>query len=202
MKTIKTLSILIAGIFLLITCSESDYFTNVDPLPLGETLKNGNENPSTEPVMVTVPFKVNLTVWNYSEPDDRCEPNVFLTMRGNGVVAHLGNMTTEMTFCADISHFPVGPYGPGTGVFIAANGDELNFEFDDGEIVWNEGNNAAYYPTTFNDKMYFTGGTGRFEEASGDFKSNAFVHFADDDDPIWHTDFFSEGTLTLIKGKR
>ena len=108
-------------------------------------------------------------------------------------------MTTTMVFCADGG--PVGPYGDGTGTFVAANGDELYFDLDFGEIIENTGDNAPYYPTRFNDEVLFTGGTGRFEEASGSFMTNAFVHFDDPTDPddMWHTDFFSTGTLILVK---
>ena len=105
-----------------------------------------------------------------------------------------------MVFCANEG--AVGPYGDGTGKFVAANGDELYFDLDYGIIVWNEGDDNAFYPTRFNDEVLFTGGTGRFEGASGSFMTNAFVHIPPDPtdpDDLWHTDFFSTGTLILVK---
>lgn len=46
--------------------------------------------------------------------------------------------------------------------------------------------------------MTFTGGTGRFEGASGEAMTNAFVHDGTDE---WRTDFFPAGNLILVKGK-
>ena len=61
-------------------------------------------------------------------------------MVGNGNISHLGKMTTRMEFCANGG--PTGPYGNGFGKFVAANGDELYFDLEYGEIVWNDEDNA------------------------------------------------------------
>ena len=53
--------------------------------------------------------------------------------------------------------------------------------------------------TCLNDPIIFTGGSGRFEGAEGMAYTNAFVHDGADE---WRTDFFSTGSLTLVKGKR
>jgi pimeloyl-ACP methyl ester carboxylesterase len=66
----------------------------------------------TEPLTVTVPLKFDLTVWNYSDPTDtRCGgfPDMFLTMKGEGTISHLGKITTVMTFCSNLI---TGVYGP------------------------------------------------------------------------------------------
>ena len=193
MKTLRKLLFLLAGIGLLISCSKSDDMLPIDDLQEG-TLKSAN----AEPVMVTVPFKADFSVWDQSDgTDPRCEPNlVFLTMVGDGNINHIGKMTTRMTFCLDISTLY---YYYTEGSFVAANGDELWFEIPVGQIVLNDGDNSSYYQTRFNDPVFFTGGTGRFVGASGEAMTNAYVHDGEDE---WRTYFFSTGTLILIIGKR
>ena len=194
MKTLRRLLFLFAGIGLLISCSKSDDMLPIDD-PLGSTLKSAKN----ESVTVSVPFKANFSVWDhsdYSDPQCGGPPNFFLTMVGDGNITHLGKMTTRMTFCCDVS---TGIYTNTIGSYVAANGDELWFEILEGLIVPNEGDNSSYYQTRFDDPVIFTGGTGRFEDASGEAMTNAYVHDGEDE---WRTDFFSTGTLILVKGKR
>lgn len=99
-----------------------------------------------------------------------------------------------MTFCNNIQS---GDYWETDIVFIAANGDELYASIPEGKVIPNEETNSSYYSSRFNDKMFFTGGTGRFNEVSGEGWSNAYVHhsptadYRQEGDDIWHTDFFS-----------
>ena len=176
--------ILTAGICLLMACSTKDA-----------------KNKSEEPAMETVLFKAEFTVWNESaEPSESCgDYSHQLIMVGNGNSSNLGKMTTKMVFCADLE--TTGAYGNGTGTFVADNGDELYFDLKIGEIILNEANNASFYPTRFDDRVNFTGGTGRFEGISGYFMTNAFVHFPnpEDENDVWHTDFFSSGLIILKK---
>ncbi len=145
---------------------------------------------------VTVPFKTNLSVWDHSDyTDTRCglPPVFYLTMIGDGNINHLGKMTTQMNFCVNVS---TGYYYNTVGSFVAANGDELFFEIPSGQIFLNEKDNKDYYKTRFDDPIYFTGGTGRFEGATGEATTNAFVHNGTDE---WRTDFFSKGYIKLPK---
>ena len=200
MKTLKALLFLFAGIGLLISCSKSDEMLPIDD-PQESTLKSAKN----EPHMVSVPFKADFSVWDHSDYSDlSCGgyPVFLLTMLGNGNITHLGKMTTMMTFCCDVS---TGYYYNTVGSFVAANGDELSFEIIEGQIVPNDEPNSAYYQSKFNDLVTFTGGTGRFEDATGSAYTHAYVH-NDEDGPEgpdeWRTDFFSKGTLILVKGKR
>ena len=195
MKTVKRLLFFIAGICLMISCSESDETLMVDD-PLGSNLKSDKSGSVT----VTVPFKADFSVWNKSD-GTKCEreADYFLTMEGSGNITHLGRMTTSMTFCAEATNLPQRYYGT-VGSFVAANGDELLFVIPDGLIVVNDEDNSDYYQAKFNDPISFVGGTGRFEGASGEAMTNAYVHAFPQDE--WRTDFFSEGTLILVKGKR
>ena len=159
----------------------------------------GRVDPGDYPVTVEVPFKANFSVWDHSDyTDPRCGgfPVFFLTMKGSGTVTHLGVITTEMTFCCNVL---TGAYWDTEGSLLAANGDELFIEIPVGQIVLNTGDDAAYYQTRFDDPAMFVGGIGGFEGASGSWTTNAFVHDGADE---WRTDFFSTGTLVLVKGKR
>ena len=149
---------------------------------------------------VSVPFKADFSVWNQSDfTDVTCGvPPIFnFTMEGSGNITHLGKMTTIMKFCIDSS---TGHYTGVDGIFVAANGDELHFFIDEGWVIPNEGDNSSYYQSRFDDPMYFTGGTGRFKDATGEATTNAFVHELPVEE--WRTDFFSQGVLILKKGSK
>jgi hypothetical protein len=209
MKIIKQLLFLIACISMLMACTKSDVFipdetqsTTLKTDTDATTLKKGKR----DPVMVSVPLKTHFTVWNHTDPtDSSCGemPILKITMIGEGIISHLGRINTTMTFCNDIS---TGDYWETDVVFIAANGDELYASIPVGKVIDNDEENSNYYNKRFNDEMFFTGGTGRFKGASGMAMTNAYVHLPTDEyrhegDEIWHTDFFSTGTLILIKGK-
>lgn len=189
MKTLLKIIFLMAVISLFAGCNKTNDFVPDKELQLK----------SAHPITVEVPFKANFTVKDYSDYTDRsCGPAPIysLTMKGEGNINHMGNITTEMTFCCNTSN---GSYWDTNCTFVAANGDELYATIPTGKILPNEGDNSDYYETYFNDKMNFTGGTGRFEGASGEAMSNAYVH---NDPANWHTDFFSTGKLILVKGKK
>ncbi len=191
MKTLVKIFFLMAVISLVAGCNKTDEFFENDSIELK----------SAQPHEVSVPFKADFTVWNFTDYTDRnCgEPPIFtLTMKGRGNINHMGKITTEFTFCCNTSN---GSYWDTNCKFVAANGDELYATIPTGQILPNDDENSDYYQTYFNDKMFFTGGTGRFEGASGEAMTNAFVH----NDPVpenWHTDFFGTGVLTLVKGKK
>ena len=79
-------------------------------------------------------------------------------LTGEGSATHLGSYTVGLSFCARAG----GILGDGRGTFAAANGDLLHFTF--------EGTSAFVPPFTLNFTSYaaFTGGTGRFDGASGE----------------------------------
>jgi hypothetical protein len=146
---------------------------------------------------VSVPFKADFSVWNHSDfTDVTCGAPPFFnfTMKGSGNITHLGKMTTIMKFCIDSS---TGHYTGVDGIFVAANGDELYFVVPEGWVIPNEGDNSSYYQSRFDNPLYFTGGTGRFKDATGEATTNAFVHELPVEE--WRTDFFSQGFLILKK---
>lgn len=157
-----------------------------------------------DPILVEVPFHAEVSVWDHSDyTDTRCGgyPVFFLTMEGSGTATHLGSITTRMTFCCNVA---TGEYWGTQGSFVAANGDELFLEIPGGQILLNTGDDADYYRTMFNDPGLFTGGTGRFEGATGAWETNAYVHDDSDGDgpDTWRTDFSPTGRLILQNGVR
>jgi len=161
-------------------------------------------HPKPTPVTVTLPFKADFTVWDKSDYTDlSCgEPPVYsLTMEGNGNATLLGSLTTRMTFCCNTG---TGYYYNTTGSLVAANGDELFISIPVGYIVPNEESNSAYYQERFNDEIFFVGGTGRFKGATGKGWTHSYVHNPDGTipDDVWHTDFFTTGTITMLKPRQ
>ena len=83
-----------------------------------------------------------------------------LVIEYTGTATHLGQFTRE-------EHLFLNPDGSFTGtmVFTAANGDELWLDFQ----------GAFTSPTTAEGTYTFTGGTGRFEGATGEATFDAFT---------------------------
>jgi hypothetical protein len=155
--------------------------------------------PAPQPVSVTVPFKADFSVWNKSDlGDNRCGglPVFFLTTEGRGNANHLGKVGVRFTFCANVL---TDEYWDAEGTFVAANGDELWLTIPEGRIYPNYGDNSHYYQAYFDDDMPIVGGTGRLQGATGLLTTNAWVHEGADE---WSTDFFPEGTLTMVQGKK
>jgi len=202
MKSLNKLLIAALSVILILACTKT-----LDEDLAGD-LKKGTlgAEKNSEEKMVTVPFKAEFTVWRALPPGTgECEEGSSretMMMKGDGKIAHMGKLKEIfMTFCTN----SVGSYSfVEPGKFVAANGDELYFIVEEGQIMLYTGDNPEYL-FYFNDDIIFIGGTGRFEGASGSAKTNAYVHAgttANDGDDPFYTDFImNEGTLTLKKGK-
>ena len=79
---------------------------------------------------------------------------------GSGNATHLGTFTNtgKVTFTPDASN-PTSLHPSGEGVFTAANGDKLNFIITGGALDVTTGIGTGDFE--------FTGGTGRFANATG-----------------------------------
>ena len=199
MKTLKLIGTTIIGLMLMCACEKPD-----DAIILDENFTlNGDFGKVNKEV--SLPFKAAFTVWRALPPGTgECEEGSSretMMMKGNGNMAHLGQLTEiYMTFCARSD----GSYSfVESGKFVAANGDELHCVIEQGQIMLYTGDNPEYF-LYFNDDVIFTGGTGRFEGASGSAKTNAYVHVGttdnDGDDPFYTDFFMNEGSLILKKG--
>lgn len=204
MKNFKTFGIAFIALFMTFACEKSA--DNFDQYLSDDELKSSKLGSSGDK-MVTVPFKANF----FTEPPEEgealpeelareCEGLLLNIQLGGGEATHLGEFTTRMTFCMDMSNHPEGPwpYYKVIGTFVAANGDTLNIRVTEGlveAITDVEHPFFGVYPVEFHDEFYFEGGTGRFEGATGGGDINSLSNFA-------HTDHNWTGTLTLPKGPK
>ena len=151
---------------------------------------------------VTVPFEaVFPTFGGIVQGDTTCAAPYFLNLQeGTGQGTHLGEFSTSMTFCIDPTDIQDDgqllageslPYHSGVGTFTAANGDVLTFTIA-GAVLPSD---ADGYNFEFADPFEFTGGTGRFEGATGGGETDSYVVAGVRTDHVW------SGTLTLPRGR-
>lgn len=117
---------------------------------------------------------------------------------GGGQATQLGNFTTDLEFCFHIvlddqgnpdTEGGFGEYGTTGGYMEAANGDRL-FVSTPGSILIPIQDD--FYSFRFEDKATINGGTGRYENAYGEFDINSRVRSdGTGTDHIW------EGTISL-----
>ena len=187
MKTIRMLFFILAGFCLLMTCSKPDEFLYDDV----------SVNSLTDYKTVTVPFAANFITHNSLFDDAVCGPPPVYRILAEGPASEglLGRMTFSIEFCRN---FENGAYYNGVGHFVAANGDELYF-VSGGKVLPADKNDPPYYLEKWNDPFTFTGGTGRFEGATGGGMTQCYNSNISCDNVSHHC---WEGTLTLVKGKR
>ncbi len=205
---VKFLSLMIiAG--LLWTCDDNVELTDV-------VLKSGKpevDKPGADKTgdvtMVVKPFKAHFyTKRDYSreaEGPGICTSDDFPSFNfqvGEGEATHLGYFTTKMQFCVGAG----GTYNYIQGAMVAANGDSLFISSTEGGVVnvWPPGEGEGSYDAWFKDPFIFTGGTGRFEGASGGGMTDSKVDLFYDDNwgvviPDHQTDHIWTGTLILPK---
>jgi hypothetical protein len=146
-----------------------------------------NDNNLTQRKAVERPFKIKKvtgTWYNFLGDGVSCSA-VVLNAVGEGTVTHLGHSTLFEEWCFNGNGNDLGTR---TLTITAANGDELwgNHTF----IQWNSDF------TAFEEVLVFDGGTGRFENASGEFNESVEVTYDDPNNPFYGTFTLSgEGTL-------
>jgi hypothetical protein len=198
MKTFKLLLLVVIFSGLLAGCSKDDLTSN-DEVQLK----------SAQPHSVTLPFKAEFvnTYLDETGPDPICgdwnpDEGQFWMMvygEGGGNATHLGKFTHHFEFCCDwASGIYPGPSGYMEAYFVAANGDSLFLHIEGQVIDGRLDHHPADVNSYFTDPWEITGGTGRFEGASGhgmtddynrdSYPANSFHHWT--------------GTITLKKGKK
>lgn len=139
---------------------------------------------SSSKMSVTRPFKIKKAVGTFSVSlgDGISCSALFLNALGEGTVTHLGRSTLLVEWCWDGNPDDIGTK---TLALTAANGDVLHGTYN--FIQWTS-------ETTFEQGLVFDGGTGRFENATGEFNESIVI--------TWDTEFSGaftasgEGTLT------
>ena len=117
------------------------------PAAIGKT----NSGTATPAAAVTVPFKGSI---DYTRIGPGSEPGS-LVFIGTGHATHTGLSTIDAVVVPHREETP--PTYSVSGVITAANGDQINFS----------GNATFTSPTTAIGTAEITGGTGRFENATG-----------------------------------
>lgn len=216
MKTLKSLGLILICFGLFIACEKS---SDLQKLQQDEIVKELNREDNGEKFQVerSIPFKADFyTIRRYlpEDPEDcllsdyvpvNCEEDDYSRINlqcGAGQGTHLGDFTAVMSFCGATAGFT---YKDGKGVFIAANGDELYVAVPPagelGLVILYE-DPQPKYEAYFQDPFVFTGGTGRFEGASGGGMTDSYVDLFDDKGnllPYHQTDHKWTGTLVLPK---
>jgi len=139
----------------------------------------------------TVPFEATFFTDLVSiGPDSvNCpDPYGFLNVQeGNGSETNIGTFTTKITFCVNPMTIE---YINGEGTFTDAEGDELYITIS-GQV---KPTTVPDYDLEFKDPFTITGGTGRFEGASGDGTTNSLVN-----QTTGRTDHVWNGMITMKK---
>ena len=111
-------------------------------------------------------------------------------IQGEGNASHLGLFTIEIAYCADMYGIPLEAI---LGTMHAANGDEIYTQL----IAAGEGEHDGMhegYP--YHQDYIFYGGTGRFDDATGDLTLFGEVIYPNPpEDPIGSFNLFGEGTI-------
>ncbi|MFN1834214.1 hypothetical protein AB2B38_003035 [Balneola sp. MJW-20] len=140
---------------------------------------------------ISKPFKSKFITEGGIQPGpesvERCglPPFFYNVQDGGGEATHLGNFEIHITFCVDATDLlddgqltegesiPYFSNENTEGYMIAANGDVLYIEIAEGEILPAD---VEGYNFMFMDPFIFTGGTGRFEGASGSGTTYSLVN--------------------------
>lgn len=200
MKTLKRVFVLTAAVCLVLSCSKSDSYLNDN---MNVSLKKAKAEPTT----ITVPFKADFTGiydWARIEPCAECGPWdpeqgeawVMVYNEGGGTGTHLGNFTHYFEFCANFADgiYP-GPSNHMIAWFTAANGDILYVACAGRVIPGRLEDHPDYVIDYFRDPWWVLGGTGRFENATGNGWTDDYDSALD---PYSHHHW--TGTITLVKG--
>jgi hypothetical protein len=148
--------------------------------------------------MVTLGFNLVFTgTYQYQGPDEaKCgdfPPMVNVINVGEGNGTHFGKMTSHFDFCVDITDSSY-PNGFEEAYFMDKNGDKL-FVYVEGFVLPGRVPGMPSFANSyFKDPFVITGGTGRFEGATGSGMTNDYNSAKDD-----YSHHHWTGKITLIK---
>ena len=165
----KSIIVLLAFVALLFGCSEdtllNDLAKSADENALQSEMVNANKK---EPV--TRPFKLRGS-GTFAPMNEPCDSGLLqLLVAGSGNATHFGLFNVEITYCTNP---PVGSIHILNGTLTAANGDKIFFYSNNLINIGDSGLDDGGLFTIY----HITGGTERFNQASGDFKLYGIVDF-------------------------
>lgn len=197
MKTLLKIFFFAAIIGLLAGCNKTDEFIE-------------NEIPELKKaqIEVTVPFEVNLlgeiTELIFDDPEclDEGYP-VRAVVETTGNATHMGKVTLTFNFCSGGAPDPAIPnslytFAASTSEMTAANGDKLFLYLEGGTVIYGRTDaHPDYVDDYWRGIVTITGGTGRFEGASGELQVDDYTTSIDD-----YTRHHWTGKITLAKDKK
>ena len=153
---------------------------------------------ATSSKTVTLGFNLVFTgTYEYQGPDEaKCgafPPMVNVINIGEGTGTHFGKMTSHFDFCVDVTDLSY-PNGFEEAYFMDENGDKL-FVYVEGFVLGGRVPGMPSFATSyFKDPFVITGGTGKFEGATGSGMTNDYNSAKD---PYSHHHW--QGKITLMK---
>jgi hypothetical protein len=147
---------------------------------------------------ITLGFNLVFTGnYDYMGPDEaKCgsfPPMVNVINTGEGTGTHFGKMTSHFDFCVDLRDSSY-PNGFEEAYFMDENGDKL-FVYVEGFVLGGRVPGMPNYASSyFKDPFVITGGTGRFEGATGSGMTNDYNSNKDD-----YSHHHWTGKITLLK---
>jgi hypothetical protein len=146
--------------------------------------------PASAGQMVERPFRANLHGWASFEATETCPLGVRTHSDASGTARHLGRSTLDGVHCPTMGS-PSIPFGQ--LVIVGANGDKLYGTYvshctplmpdTPGEVV------------TCTGEVQITGGTGRFQGASGSMDQLVKITFPGWEAPMWPMTYHLAGWL-------
>lgn len=191
--TMKKYLVLIIVLPLFLGCNNEELLLDTNTVA-NSTLAREAKSPKT----VTLGFNIILTgTYVYQGPDEtKCGafPPMFNVINvGEGTGTHFGKLTSYFDFCVDIRDASY-PNGFEEGYFMDEDGDKL-FVYVEGFVLPGRVPGMPSFATSyFKDPFIITGGTGKFEGATGSGMTNDYNSAKD---PYSHHHW--QGKITLMK---
>lgn len=198
MKNFQRFILAIAVIGFFAACNNSDDFEsdNVD------AFKHHADK------MVTLGFNVHfIGEYQYQGPDQAIcgdfPPMVRVINTGEGRGTHFKKLTSYFDFCVDITDSTY-PHGYMDAYLMDEDGDKLFVTIESGQVIGGRVPGMPSYALSyFKDPFTITGGTGKFEEATGSGYTNDY-NFAVEEDGYNYpnkTSHHWQGSITMKQGK-
>ena len=177
MKTIKNLCIALVSVIFLFACEipQHEVFKEVK----GKIDMSKRKKTFRHVIPFQAEFMTTRTSLIFDSEECEAPYGLFFTQEGQGQGAPIGKFTTKFTFCLD----PVArEFVDGKGTFFMENGDELYYTLS-GQVVNSE---DPDFDSEFSTPFAITGGSGRFEGASGRGYGQNFVKTLENGNEIHH----------------
>lgn len=198
METFKKIILAIAVIGSFAACNSTDEFDLQDD-PAFKHHENNRDSKDS------LGFNVVFTgEYQYIGPDETNCPGLFKVINtGEGTGTHFKKLTSYFEFCVDgNSNYPLGYI---VAYFTDEDGDKLEITIESGQVLPGRVPGIPNYGVSyFKDPFLITGGTGKFEGATGKGYTNDYNFPVDEEGYSFPTKtrHHWKGKIVLKKGNR